>query len=293
MFRNITNLTRQKVSQYTSSSFNKFSKFGFSSTRSTASKTLGYGLLGVGTAGLSYLTYQNMKAGNRYNQQLLLQNLTAPKDISTQRVKDTLVYFAGGLTLTGGVMSLMLRSPRIVMASTNLWLGLLTLPPSIFFMYKMRSTDVKSNNLAKHLYMLGFNSCIGFSLLPLGAFVEMAILREAFLLTSGCFAGLGYTAYMSRDDSFLGMSGILGAGLGGMMAISFANIFLNSPILFNIWLYGGMALFLGLTLYDLKEIQLRAKKAYTFDPMSESVGIYLDFINIMIRMTYILQGRKK
>ena len=80
------------------------------------------------------------------------------------------------------------------------------------------------------------------------------------------------------------MSGFLGAGLGGLVAIGIANIFLQSNALFNIWLYGGLALFLGFTMYDMKEVQNRAKRSVYFDPMSQSVGVYLDFVNIFIRL---------
>lgn len=269
------------------------SSFGLKTITNAGSKSknVGYFLLGAGTIGLGLLSYNLHNQSAQYTKSLLFSP-SVSNHISTQRIKDTMLYFSGGLILTAGVGSAMLRNPRFLMYSTSLWSLLFTLPASFFFMYKLRTTD-QSNVIAKHLYMVGFNSVMAFNLLPILAFTELVILRDALLLTSGCFAGLGYTAYMSRNDAFLGMSGMLGAGLGGLIAISIGNIFFNNPILFNLWLYGGMALFLGLSLYDLKTIQLRANKAYHFDPMSESVGIYMDFINIFIRMTMILQNRKK
>jgi FtsH-binding integral membrane protein len=292
MFKNLMNFS--KFSKFSNVKvFNKSSSFGFKTVSNSGSKSnrLGYMLLGTGTVGLSYLTYHLHKESAQHTKNLLFSS-SVSSHISKQRTKDTLGYFAGGLILTSGLAFGMLRSPRLLAYSGNLWSLLFTLPASFFFMYKARTTE-PSNVVAKHLYMGGFNAVMAFNLLPLVAFTELVILRDAMLLTSGCFGGLGYTAYMSRDDAFIGMGGLLGAGLGGLVAVSLGNIFFQSPILFNVWLYGGMALFLGLTLYDLKEVQIRANKSYNFDPMGESIKMYLDFINIFVRMVMILQNRKK
>jgi len=293
MFKNLLSFSNKFSSFSKGNLLNKpFSNFGLKTvTNQSASKNLGYLLLGTGTVGLSYLTY-HLQRGSAERTKELLNYSNVSNFVSKQRTKDTMMYFAGGLILTSGLASGMLRSPRLLAYSGTLWSLLFTLPASFFFMYKLRTTD-PSNVMSKHLYWAGFNSVMAFNFLPLVAFTELAILRDAFVLTSGCMGGLGYTAYMSRDDAFLGMSGILGAGLGGLMAVSLGNIFFNSPLLFNIWLYGGMALFLGLTIYDLKQIQVAANKSYHFDAMGESVKVYLDFINIFVRMVMILQNRKK
>ena len=116
---------------------------------------------------------------------------------------------------------------------------------------------------------------------------------DAFLLTSGAFGGLALTAYNSHDTAFLGMSGILGAGFGTLFAVSLANMFFQSHALFNIWLYGGLALFIGMTLYDMKNIQVRAERGLYFDSMNESISMYYDFINIFVRLLMIMQNNKK
>ena len=140
--------------------------------------------------------------------------------------------------------------------SMNPFSLILTLPATIFFNYKIHSTPKESP--MKSLYFLGFNSVMAFNLCPIAAIIPMTILRDAGILTTGLFGGLGLVAATSRDESFLGMGGILGAGLGTLAALSIANIFLNSPIIHNIWLYGGLALFAGMTLYDVKKIQVLA-----------------------------------
>lgn len=259
----------------------------------TGSSTLGWALLGLGVGGLGYLTWSSSQARADHTRSLISSGSTVSKDITLMRTKQTLQYFAGSIGLTAGITAMMLRSPTVLKYSMGWSQLFLTLPASFFCIYKMYTTpSTPENNFQRSAYWLGFNTLMAFSLVPSIYFAELMVVRDAFLLTSGCFAGLGLVTYNSRDDAFLGMSGILGAGLGGLVALSFANIFLQSPALFNIWLYGGLALFLGFTLYDMKEVQVRAARSAQFDPMRESIKVYLDFINIFVRLLYILQSRK-
>ena len=56
------------------------------------------------------------------------------------------------------------------------------------------------------------------------------------------------------------MGGVLAIGLGGMLGVSIMSMFNpGSAALYNIWLYGGLALFSGFVLYDTQMILQRAK----------------------------------
>ncbi len=279
-------------------SFNKIISKGFNKKRlgfqdQASSKPLGYVLLGLGVGGLGYLTWKSSTARADMTRSLISSGSIMSNEVALQRTKETMQYFTGNIALTAALTGLMLRSPTILRYSYGWAPLLLTLPGTFFCIYKMYTTPpAPQNSTEKHLYWLGFNALMAFSLVPIISASELLVIRDAFLITSGCFAGLGWVTYNSRDDAFLGMSGFLGAGLGGLVALSLANIFLQSNALFNIWLYGGLALFLGFTLYDMKEVQVRAKRSVYFDPMSQSLGVYLDFVNIFIRLLYILQGKK-
>lgn len=68
----------------------------------------------------------------------------------------------------------------------------------------------------------------------------------------------------------------------------------------NIWLYGGLAVFGGFTLYDVQKVLHHARLAergiIKKDPVNESISLELDFLNIFIRMVQILmmqQNRRK
>lgn len=286
--------------KFTQKSFN-FNKIAFKNYRQRlgfkeklSSPALGYAFLGIGVGGLGLLMYN---AGSRradYTRAMIASGQTVDKNLSLERTRQTLMYFTGGLGLTSVLTAAMLRNQTILRWSTSMGPLLATIPVTIFCMYKMWTTPITSNNsFEKHLYWLGFNSAIAFSLVPIIYGAELMVIRDAFLLTGGSMAGLGLVAYNSRDDAFIGMSGFLGASMGGLAAIGIANLFLQSNALGNIWLYGGLALFLAYVLYDVKEIQNRAKYAVNFDPMAQSISVYLDFINIFIRILMIMQNRKK
>jgi len=60
----------------------------------------------------------------------------------------------------------------------------------------------------------------------------------------------------------------------------------------RIWLYGGLAVFGGFTLYDVQKILRNARMVQAGrgrkDVVNESISLELDFINIFIRMVQIL-----
>lgn len=270
--------------------YNNFSKKSFSNlNRPTAATGFKYLALGVSVAGLSYLSMRNLSHASAYDKALLNSQISYNQNVVNTRTRDTIVYLTSGLALTGALTTGMMRT-RALAAALNPWTMLLSLPATMFCMYKIHSTP--TNSATKPLYFLGFNSCIAFSLVPLSAMIPAVVLRDAGLLTTGLMTGLGLVAYTSKDDAFVGMSGVLGAGLGALLALSIANIFLNSPVINNIWLYGGLALFGGMTLYDVKQVQNRAKLQEHFDPMAESIKVYMDFINMFVRLAIILNNQK-
>lgn len=71
---------------------------------------------------------------------------------------------------------------------------------------------------------------------------------------------------------------MLAMGLGGMLGITLLSMFYPSPALFNIWLYGGLVLFSAFVLYDIQKIVHNAKNMHYYDPINQSLGIYLDSI---------------
>jgi FtsH-binding integral membrane protein len=279
----------------TISKFNKFSSknFAFKIKESLSNPSVGYALLGLGVGGLAYLMYNHTKAHSNNVRALIHNGQKVRENVALQRTRETVGYFTGGLALTTLLTAFMLRSPKILTFSSSMSSLLFILPTNIFCTYMMYSTP--NNNQSggmKHLYWLGFNSVMAFTIVPIIYASQLVVIRDAFLLTSGAMGGLGLVAMNSRDDAFLNMGGVLGAGLGAITVIGIANLFLKSHGLYNIWLWGGLALFTAFTLYDMKVILAKARNLPYYDSMNESIKVYLDFINIFIRLLAIMGNRK-
>ena len=105
------------------------------------------------------------------------------------------------------------------------------------------------------------------------------------------------------------MGGPLAMGFGVVFMSSIASAFLPPTTalgagLYSIALYGGLVLFSGFLLYDTQKIIKRAEThppngygVKRFDPVNSSISIYMDTINIFIRIAQILAmgggGRRK
>ena len=56
----------------------------------------------------------------------------------------------------------------------------------------------------------------------------------------------------------------------------------------NVSLYGGLGLFGLFTAHDAQRVLHDAQVSERFDPISEQMGLYMDTINIFVRVAHIL-----
>ena len=101
-------------------------------------------------------------------------------------------------------------------------------------------------------------------------------------------------AYNAPSEQFLMWGGALSAASMGMFAVGLSSMFLpQSRGLHNIWLYGGLGLTSLFTLYHTQAIIYRAKTEQRFDPLGNSIGIYMDAVNFFVRFLMIFNNNKK
>jgi len=134
---------------------------------------------------------------------------------------------------------------------------------------------------------------IALSMIPLINMASMPIIFDALFATGFTMGGLGLVAYNAPSEQFLQWGGMLGMGCAGLIGISVTQIFWPSQALFNIWLYGGLLLFSAFTLYDVQKLIHAAKSKPAWDPINESLGIYLDAIILFERFLIIFMNNKK
>lgn len=133
-----------------------------------------------------------------------------------------------------------------------------------------------------------------------------ALLARAGLYTLAMMGAISFVGATAKQEKYLYIGGPLLAGAAIVAVSGFAPLVLPATAVRtlafteNLWLYGGLAVFGGFTLYDVQKVLYHARLAQAGvikeDPVNESISLELDFLNIFVRMVQILmmqQNRRK
>ena len=156
---------------------------------------------------------------------------------------------------------------------------------------------IKKNNAAlTAILFTAYSFLTGATLGVLFWAYDLGSVGAVFLMTAGTFAATAVYGLVTRKDlSSIGSICIM--GLIGIIIVSLVNmIFLHSSGLDLAISYIGVAVFVALTAYDTQKI----KKAVAYSTpdrvstiaLSGAFELYLDFINIFLRLLRIM-GRRK
>merc|ERR1711964_923225 len=176
---------------------------------------------------------------------------------------------------------------------------------SIGTMMGTRATS-PDNYIQKYGLWAGFNVTQGALLAPLLFMAPPALIARAGLYTVAMMGSISFVGATAKQEKYLYLGGPLLAGVALVAVSGFAPLVLPATAVRtlafteNIWLYGGLAVFGGFTLYDVQKVLMHARMAerglMAKDPVNESISLELDFLNIFIRMVQILmmqQNRRK
>jgi FtsH-binding integral membrane protein len=151
--------------------------------------------------------------------------------------------------------------------------------------------------VAKYGMWTAFNVTQAAVLSPL-LFMQPALLYRAGLYTLGMMGSIAFVGATAKQDKYLWIGAPLLAGVAVVAISGFAPLVLPATAVRtlmwteNIWLYGGLAVFGGFTLYDVQKVlhhaRLAERGAIKRDAVNESISLELDFLNIFIRMVQIL-----
>ena len=125
-----------------------------------------------------------------------------------------------------------------------------------------------------------------------------ALLARAGLYTVGMMGSIAFVGATAKQEKYLYLGAPLLAGCAIVALSGIAPLVVPATavrtlaVTENLWLYGGLAVFGGFTLYDIQKILHHARMAergmIKTDPVNEAISLELDFINIFIRMVQIL-----
>ena len=117
-----------------------------------------------------------------------------------------------------------------------------------------------------------------------------------FLITAAMFGAVGAWGYLTKRDLST-MGTVLLMALVGLILATIVNIFVASEALYWVTTYAGVAIFAGLTAYDMQKIKGYAKAGLEGDAEQRAsilgaLALYLDFINLFLFLLRIF-GRSR
>ena len=152
------------------------------------------------------------------------------------------------------------------------------------------------NYVQKYALWTGFNLTQAALLSPL-MFLQPALLARAGLYTVGLMGSIAFVGATAKQEKYLYLGGPLLAGVAVVALSGLAPLVIPATAARtlmwseNIWLYGGLAVFGGFTLYDVQKVLYHARLAEQGlakkDTVNESISLELDFINIFIRLVQV------
>jgi len=222
-------------------------------------------------------------------------------------LNDTFMHTGLGIGMIGLSARAMFQSGFMYrMMATNPWIVMIGgLGLSIGTMMGTRATS-PDNYIQKYGLWSAFNVTQGALLAPLLFMAPPAIIARAGLYTIAMMGSISFVGATAKQEKYLYLGGPLLAGVALVAVSGFAPLVLPATAVRtlafseNIWLYGGLAVFGGFTLYDVQKILMHARMAerglMPKDAVNESISLELDFLNIFIRFVQILsmsQNRRK
>jgi len=223
-------------------------------------------------------------------------------DYVRHRIQNTYMYFGSGIAITAASAYQCLKSPTIMRLTTkNSTMAMIAAMALMMGSGIVTQMIPYENTLAKHAAWITHAGIVGGVLAPI-CLIGGQLVMTAAMYTAGVVGSLSLLAVCAPSDKFLNMGGPLAMGLGVVFLSNIGAMFFPASRLgaglYSISIYGGLVLFGLFLLYDTQKVMYRAKMHPTygvrqFDPINSSLGIYMDTINIFIRIVSILAGSNR
>ena len=149
-----------------------------------------------------------------------------------------------------------------------------------------------SSGVITFLFFL-YSMLTGLTFSVIFAAFELTTIAYALLATAGLFGVLAYLGYKTdKDISKLGTILMVALIIG--LVLTVINIFLGSELLDIALDWGILAIFAGLTAYDINKIKMMSENGIIDHEKIAVYGafqLYLDFINMFLRILSIMGNR--
>ncbi|KAM9462258.1 growth hormone-inducible transmembrane protein [Clarias gariepinus] len=253
-------------------------------------------LAGGAALGLGALCYYGLGMSNEIG---ALEKAVFWPQYVRDRIHSTYMYFAGGVGVTALSAVAVSRTPALLgLMMRGSWMAFgVTFAAVIGAGMLVRSISYEHSPIPKHLAWMLHAGVMGAIIAPLTLLGGPLMMRAAWY-TAGIVGGLSTVAMCAPSEKFLNMGGPLAVGLGVVFASSLGSMFLPPTTafgagLYSVTIYGGLILFSMFLLYDTQKVIKRAEThplyaMQKYDPINACMGIYMDTLNIFIRLVMIL-----
>src|ERR1700733_15126579 len=191
-------------------------------------------------------------------------------------------YMAGGLAVTGIIAYVIAHTAlaTIIFGSPLRWLVMLGPLAFLFFLPGMARYSMGQ---CQALFW-SFCSVMGLSLATIFFVYTQADIARAFFITGADFAAMSLYGYTTKKN-LTSMGAFMLMGLLGLIIASVVNMFLMSSALQWVVSVASVAVFTGLTAYDVQRIKQTYSESWGRDAndklaISGALSLYLDFINL-------------
>ncbi|CAL8302858.1 unnamed protein product [Lota lota] len=261
-------------------------------------------LAGGAAVGLGALCYYGLGMSNEIG---AIEKAVIWPQYVKDRIHSTYMYFAGSVGFTALSALAVSRTPALMgLMMRGSWLAIgATFAAMIGAGMLVRSISYEHSPMPKHLAWMLHAGVMGAVIAPMTLLGGPLMMRAAWY-TAGIVGGLSTVAMCAPSEKFLNMGGPLAVGFGVVFASSIGSMFLPPTSLFgaglySVAVYGGLVLFSLFLLYDTQKVIKRAEThplygVQKYDPINACMGIYMDTLNIFMRLVMILSGgsgRKK
>ncbi len=202
-----------------------------------------------------------------------------------------------GLGITAVVSFIVLNNLSILaFALKTMWVWLIAeVVMVVFLSFRVTKMGTNTCRLAFFIYAM----INGITLSPICLYYTGASVASTFFITAGVFGLMAFIGKTTKKDlsklgSFLLMA------LVGVILATIVNIFIQNSMFDFIVTIIGLIVFIGLTAYDTQKIkgysqmvELGDEERVTQVSVMGALTLYLDFINIFIKLLSLTGKRRK
>lgn len=204
-------------------------------------------------------------------------------------INRTFIYMAIGLIITFVIGFLVSQSEElaaIVLAKPTVAIGLAVVELALVFILSRRINKMSASSALMMFFLYSILNGLTFSAIFI--VYDLTSVMQVFVLAAIMFFCCAMAGKLTNKDlSSIGRIGIM--AVVGIIIATVLNFFLNSDSLSMMISYVGVAVFCGLTAYDMQTLKKIHNEIYYTDQESAdkyavigALNLYLDFINLFL-----------